>query len=173
MKQLLEILTLFGILALSFSCAAQTSAKIKESDACKNLTKVGSEKILGQPVKLVEATTETKDNLQILKCKYSAFAKDKASGSEINLFFMLEKSSDTKQAKQIYKKIWDSNKNHHGIEVLNGIGDEAYAHSDSPNFHFVMTRKGNFTIRLKVNKAVESTSLDELKAFAKRIVAEI
>ncbi|CAN5839105.1 hypothetical protein BH20ACI4_BH20ACI4_35110 [soil metagenome] len=74
------------------------------------------------------------------------------------------------QAKKIYEVIWQSNKNHEGIEILSGIGDEAYSHSDKSNFHFVMIKKGKFTIRLKVNKAVETTSIEELKGFEKKVI---
>jgi hypothetical protein len=174
MKQNLKISALLGILVLSLSCSAQTrSASVENLDNCQKMTQSEAEKILGQAARMVESKVETKDGSQILNCKYTALSKDEASGREISLYFRFEESSTSEQAKQIYQKIWQSNKNHQGIEVLNGLGDEAYFHSDSPNFHFILIRKGKFTVRLKVNKAVKTTSPDEVKAFAKKVAGEI
>lgn len=164
----------FVILLSMTSCVAQSkTAKDEKLSTCKSMTLAEAEKILGQSSKFVEANTEDKDGSHVLKCKYTAISPDKNTGREISLYFMLEESSNDEQAKQIYKDIWDSNKNHAGIELMNGVGDEAYSHSESPNFHFVLARKGKFTVRIKVNKAVENTSLAEVKNFAKKLIGQI
>lgn len=169
MNNLLRIFFLMlSIFALN--CNAQSSAK---TESCKKLSFAEAEKILGQKVKLVTNSWDSADGKTIFKCQYQAIEKDKTSGNDINLFFMIEQSSSENQAKEIYKAIWESNKNHAGIEVLDGIGDEAYAHSDKGSFHFFLVRKGNSTIRMKVNKAVETTSFEEVKAFAKRVSKQI
>lgn len=175
MKHKIRLVTLLVICISALACAAQSKNKTFGEDlkSCWILTHSAAEKILGQTVRLTENETEVKDNSHKLKCTYTAVSKDKASGRDINLYFMLEESLNEDQAKQIYKTIWESNKNHMGIEKLSGVGDEAYAHSDRSKFHWVMVRKGKFTVRFKVNKAVETTSFDELKAFAKRAAEQI
>lgn len=164
-------------LLITFAFVLSLNCQMKTTDenvkACKYLSFAEAEKILGRQVELVtNSWTFTKD-ITKSDCKYRAIENDKTSGQTINLFFMLEENSDETEAKQIYANIWDSNKNHQGIEILSGLGDEAYAHSDKSNFHFVFVRKGKFTIRMKVNKAVETTSLEELKAFAKKVIEQI
>ncbi len=170
-RNILLFLLIFSASVGSLNC--QTKVAGEKVKPCKFLSFAEAEKILGQPVELVtNSWTFTADKTRF-ECTYRAAKKVTASNREINLFFLLEETSTEEQAKQIYETIWNSNKNHLGIEVLSGTGDEAYAQSEKPNFHFVMARKGKFTIRLKVNKAVATTSFDELKAFAKKVLDEI
>jgi len=170
-QKILLPLLIISAFALSLNC--QTGATDEKTPPCKYISFADAEKILGSRVELVaNSWTFTKD-VSRFDCHYRVIAKDTASEQAINLFFILEESSTENFAEQIYADIWQSNKNRSGIETLSGIGDEAYAHSDKPNFHFVLARKGKFTVRLKVNKAVEMTSLEELKAFLKKIVEEI
>jgi hypothetical protein len=148
------------------SANCQTKAAVESVKSCKYLSLADAEEILGQKVELIENFRNSADGKLIFKCQYRTIEKDKSSGHDINLFFMLEESTTENQAKQIYQTIWNSNKNYKGIEVLKDTGDEAYSHSERPNFHFVMARKGKSTIRLKVNKAVETTSFEALKSFS-------
>jgi hypothetical protein len=169
-RQKLFLFLIFFASALSVHC--QTKSADEKVKPCKFLSFAEAEKILGQRVELVTNSWNFAADKTRFECTYRAL-EAKTGGREINLFFILEESPNIEQAKRIYAEIWQSNKNHAGIEVLSGTGDEAYAHSEKPNFHFVLARKGKFTIRLKVNKAVETTSLEELKAFAKKIFEEI
>jgi hypothetical protein len=161
------------ILLISMAFALPVDCQTKAIEPCKFLSSAEAEKILGQPVELTENVQSVSNGKTTFRCTYRRIENDKITGREVNLYFMLEESLNEEQAKQIYKEIWDGNKKHEGIKVLNGIGNEAYSHSDKPNFHFILARKGKFTVRMKVNKAVEGTSLDELKAFAKRVVEQI
>lgn len=170
-RNILLLVLIFSAFVLSFNCQTKTvDEKVK---ACKFLSFAEAEKILGQPVELVTNSWTFTADITRFDCVYRTAKNDAATGKAINLYFRLEESSTENAAKQIYAGIWQSNKNHRGIEILGGIGDEAYSHSDKPNFHFVMARKGKFTIRLKVNKAVETTSLAELQAFAKKVGEQI
>lgn len=153
--------------ALSFNC--QTTDE--KANPCKFLSFAEAEKILGTKVELVTNSWTFTADITRFDCTYRAV--EKVSGQEANLFFMLEESSNEAQAQKIYADIWNSNKNHKGTEILSGIGNEAYSHSDRANFHFVLVRKGKFTVRMKVNKAVETTSFEELKAFAKKVVEQV
>jgi len=163
-RNLLFLLLIFSASVLSLNC--QTKAADEKTKPCKYLSFAEAEKILGGRVELItNSWTFTADKTRF-DCTYHVTQKDKKSGREINLFFTLEEDSSEEGAKRVYADIWNSNKDHRGIESLSGIGDEAYAHSDKSNFHFVMARKGKFTIRMKVNKAPETTSLEELKIFA-------
>jgi len=147
----------------------QTNPADKKVKSCKSLTVTEAERILGGSVELVAVEESSSIDKKRLECTYRKVEKEKASTREAVLYFMSVESPTDKRAKQLYDEIWNSNKDHQGIEILSDIGDQAYAHSDKSNFHFVMVRKGKFTIRMKVNKAVETTSFDELKAFAKRV----
>lgn len=167
----LPIILLLSVSVLSVNC--QTKAADEKPKPCKYLSLEDAEKILGQKIELIENSWNSADGKTIFKCNYRAAAKDAASGQDVNLFFMLEESPSENQAKQIYQTLWNSNKNHEGIEILKDFGDEAHSHSDRPNFHFVLARKGTFTIRLKVNKAVETTSFEALKSFSKKILEQI
>lgn len=162
---------LFLASALSLNC--QTKPAAGKVNPCKFLSFAEAEKILGQRVQLITNSWDFADDKTRFDCTYRSVEKDKTSDRETSLFFTLEESADEAGAKQIYANIWNLNKSHAGIEILSGIGDEAYASGDESNFHFVMARKGKFTIRLKINNVVETTSFDELKAFAKKVISEI
>ena len=175
MRKKIRLFVLLIASIAAVNCAAQTKNRdlSGEPKTCSLLAVSDAEKILGQAVRLIENTVEVKDNIRQSKCAYTALFRDKASGSEINLYFMLEETPGEERARQIFETIRKSNEDHQGFENLNGVGDQAYAHSDKSHFHYVMAQKGKFTIRLKVNKAVETTSFDELKTFLKKAVERI
>lgn len=170
-SKILLLLFIFSASVLSASC--QTNSIDEKVKSCKYLSFAEAEKILGQKVESVKNSWNSADGKTVFKCHYRAIEKDKTSVEEVNLFLMLEESSSENEAKNIYKMIWESNKHHKRVEVLSGIGNEAYSQSNKPNFHFVMARKGKFIIRLKVNKAIETTSLQELKIFAMKLVEQM
>jgi hypothetical protein len=171
-RKFLLLLLIFSASALALNCQTKTMADEK-TPPCKYLSFADAEKILGRRVELVtNSWTFTKD-VNRFDCHYRVTGKDQASEQAINLFFIVEESSTESFAEQIYADIWQSNKNHKGVEILSGIGDEAYAHSDKPNFYFLMARKDKFTIRLKVNKAVETVSPEEMKAAARKIFEQL
>lgn len=169
-RKFLFFLLIFSASVLTVSCQTKSGGKIRE---CKYLSFAEAEKILGTRVALVSNSWTFRTDVNRFECSYRAIEKDAASGKDINLFFLLEESSTENQAKEAYEKIWRSNKHHQGIETLSGIGDEAYFHSDRQNFHFLMARKGNFSIRFKIAKAAETTLPEELKAFAKKVIGQI
>lgn len=88
------------------------------------------------------------------------------------LYFVLYKATSEDLAKQSFETVRTSNKKLGGFEEWPGVGDEAVVHSDAPNFHFVMVRKGVKTIRVKINPA-EGVSLDELKNVARSLAAKL
>lgn len=175
MKHKIKLIILLFVFISAVNCAAQNKVKdlSREPKNCSLLAESDAEKILGQAVRLIENTIEVNDDIRQSRCTYTALSRDKSSGSEINLYFMLEETPNQERARQIFETIRNSNEDHQGFENLNGVGEQAYAHSSKSHFHYVMAQKGKFAIRLKVNKAVETTSFDELKAFLKKAVKQI
>jgi hypothetical protein len=140
---------------------------------CKFLSSAEAEKILGQPVRLIENNSKVKDNIRTSDCVYRGISKDKVSGKDISLTFSLEQKEQNptiEEAHQVfettYKKI---NEPDIFVGNLSGIGDEAFLVSNPPSFHFMMVRKDEKIFRIKLNKAAEGTSLEELKIFMKKI----
>lgn len=177
-KNYYMIVGLLFAFALSINCQTNTSANNEQTSSdnrakpCKYLSFSDAERILGQPVQLITNSWTFKDAATRFDCKYTGLSKDKASGREINLFFALEEISEA-EVKQLFDKYRQSNESNGNVKDLTGTGDDAFSQSDEPNFHLVLVRKGKHLIRLKINKAVETTSLDELKNFAKRVAEQI
>lgn len=171
----------FVFLSLWFSgavyvtgCSENRAVFNEELMPCKILTQSDAEKILGQPVIQTEDKSEIENNIRKLKCRYIGVSKDPASGRDIGLSFSLEHQYPTaEQAHQVFESIKKENQRDAVLDDLSGVGDEAYVHSVKPNFHLIIARKGKTIIRLKVNKAVEATSLDELKIFAKKVAEQL
>lgn len=163
--------------ACSLNCQTNAVGKPASSDdktkPCKFLSFAEAAKILGQPVQLVTNSWTPASEGTRFDCTYAVVSKVTSGEREINLFFMLEEASSESRAKEIYEVIRKSNESHEGIEKLTEIGDEGFSQNDKPNFYLIMARKGKFTIRLKINRAAETTSFDELKAFAKKVAGQI
>lgn len=162
---------LFSILFLSADAGnAKTSVPTAyKSVACDFFTHDNAMKVLGgQSIGTDGGMTENAEG-RSWKCTFTP--KDGGESSP-RLFFMIMKSTSEEAAKSTFQIIRDSNKTHNGFEEWSGIADEAIVHSDAPNFHFVMVRKGLKTIRIKVNPA-SGVSLDSIKAAAASLVPKM
>jgi len=156
--------SIIGLLLLVYPFTIQDASLLTLKDA---------EKIFGEPGKVVENITETKDDVKVYKTAYRANEKDAKSGREINLYFMYEEYKYDSSAKRVYSDIKTSNQTHEGFQIWNGVGDEAYYHTDGTNFYFVLARKGTKMIRMKLNKVTEKSSEAEFKKISERIVTKL
>ena len=172
-RNILPIILILLASVLSLNC--QTKASGEKVKPCKYLSFEDAEKILNSKVELVTNSWDSINNKTVFNCIYQTAKKDETDDSEQRVLFLFEEFPNETEAKKVYREIWDSNKNHAGIEVLKNVGDEAYFHTDGENFSFVMARKGKYTIRFKVRrlKAIRTTSFDELKAVSKKIMEQI
>lgn len=110
-----------------------------------------AELIFGQPATLTDSSRSASALSDIYRCTYTAAAKD-SKGKEGNLYFMFQEFNNVDSAKQSYASIKMSNEVHKGFEVITDLGNEAYFHSDDENFYFLMVRKGNRELRIKLKE---------------------
>ena len=155
---------LIGLLLAVYPFATQDASLLTLKDA---------EKIFGEQGKQVENITESRDNVKVFKTAYRANEKDAKSGREINLYFMYEEYKFDSSAMRVYSEIKTSNQTHEGFQIWNGIGDEAYYHTDGANFYFVLARKGSKMIRMKLNRVTSKSSEAEFKKISERIVEKL
>ena len=85
---------------------------------------------------------------------------------------MMEEYPEATAAGKVYNSIMEANRPN-GINELQGLGDEAYFHSDNTNFLFILARKGNKMIRMKVNKITSNTSREAFDNTARKIIEAI
>jgi hypothetical protein len=149
-----------------------TEAKISQSESFINpgnlFTLSDAEKILGEQAHLKDSSSTIKGDTFTYLCAYCADAKDLKSGKTGCIYFLVEQYAQLSSAREKYSFIKTANEDH-GIKVLYDIGDEAYFHTDSQNFYFIMVRKGTIVFNMKVNKITSNTSLDEFNRIAKKI----
>jgi hypothetical protein len=139
-----------------------------------NLFKLSdAERILGETAHLKDSVLTVKSDTVSYKCSYIADSEDQKAGKTGAIYVMFEDYKELASAKKVYASIWTSNKNHQGIKVLEGVGDEAYFHSDGQNFYFILVRKGGKILRMKVNKITSKTSLDEFNQVARNITVSL
>ncbi len=129
-----------------------------------------AEKILGEKAHLKDSSLIKRDDVTIFQCSYSADAADEKAGKTGIIYFMVEHYTEIASARQVYTSIKKANEDHEGIKILEGVGDEAYFHSDNENFLFILARKGNKVLRIKVNKITSHTSVDEFNSIVGKIV---
>lgn len=117
-----------------------------------------AEQILGEPAILKDSSFTNINNEMKFHKAYRARAAGDSDKQAGNVYFMYEKFTSAHEAVESYQSIFKANADHEGITVLDDPGDESYFHSDGRNFYFILVRKGNKMIRLKVNKITNTTS---------------
>jgi hypothetical protein len=85
---------------------------------------------------------------------------------------MFTTSPTNELAASVFDSIRRSNEKSPGFELWNSVGDEALTHSDGKNFHLVIVRKGETTIRMKANP-VGGATLTGMKDVAAEIAAKL
>jgi len=137
------------------------------------LSRSDAEKILGQTARLTENSTISKGETLRYEFTYTGISRDPETGKKENLFCLLEKYKHTSSAQNVFATIIAQNQGNHKIERLKQTGDEAIFLSDHSNYHLVIVRKDNKIFRLKVNKVIRLTSVEELKKVAKDIALKL
>jgi len=131
-----------------------------------------AERILGEPAHLKDTSLTVRDDATEYQSAYTADAEDTKTHKTGTVYFMVEDFKETNTAGQVYTSIRKANQDN-GIEILEGLGDEAYFHSDNENFMMIMARKANKVIRLKVNKLTSHTSRDDFNIVSRNIIAKL
>jgi hypothetical protein len=127
-----------------------------------------AEDILGEPAYQSDSASNAQLAVSAYSCAYTAHATDAKSGRTVAVYGLFERYSSLAGARGRYTFIKEANE-HNGIRVLHDLGDEAYFHTDSSNFYFVMVRKGDRVFNLKVNKITTHTSLPAFNRVARKI----
>jgi hypothetical protein len=138
----------------------------------KLLTKADADHILGEPTHLTDSTYKTDEKGSSYLCGYKTNDPNKKDGKTGALYCLFEKYKNTAWAVERYTSVHQANKQH-GIEDIIGLGDEAYYHTDGQNFYFIMVREGKYVFNIKVNKITSTTSLNEFKKTARKIVTAL
>jgi hypothetical protein len=137
--------------------------------ASTQLTLPDAEKIMGEAAALTCNTFVQRDGTLQYKCDYTAISEDDRTGKTGKLYFMSEVYTAEDAAKNAYSEIYQANRRHEGVEIVQGLGDEAYYHSDGTNFYFFLVRKDKKMFRLKLNKVTSHSSVTNFKEVAKLI----
>jgi hypothetical protein len=141
--------------------------------AAKLLPLSDAEKIMGEPAKLTCNSFIKKIDTMEYTCDYTAVSQDQLTRKTGKLYFMYEIYGGVAAAQNAYAGIYQANRMHAGVEVVSGLGDEAYYHSDRRNFYFFLVRKNEKMIRLKLNKVTSHSSEVEFKRITKLVVDRI
>lgn len=136
-------------------------------------TRADAEKILGEPAHLTDSSFSAKKDTTEYKSAYTANARDQKTGQTGVIYFMIEQYAFVSSAERSYSAIKTANEKHEGIKILQGLGDEAYFHTDGKNFYFILVRKADKMFRMKVNKITSNTSVNWFNAVAKKITAAL
>jgi hypothetical protein len=171
----------FVAMSLLFACSHSSNTPdqpgIIETDsnaiASKLLTLAYAERIMGEPAALTGNTSATKVDTLEYRCDYTALARDLGTHKTGKLYFMYEVYANVTSAKNAYSSIYESNRAQQGVQVVPGLADEAYYHTDGKNFYFFLVRKGAKMFRMKLNKVTIHSSEIQFKEVAKQIAEAI
>jgi len=173
----------FAAISLTFACR-QASGPAEVNEPCviegdsvaiasKLLTLSDAEKIMGEPAELTCNTFVIKGDTSEYKCDYTALSQDTINRKTGKLYFMYEAYATVDAAKNAYVSIYQANRTHEGVEMVTGLGDEAYYHTDGTAFYFFLVRKGAKMFRMKLNKITSHSSETEFKNVAKHVADTI
>jgi hypothetical protein len=155
-------------------CGFLSQGQSRSSALQKSLFTISeAEKILKEKAFLADSSSKVKEGVYTYTCSYTSEAADTKTGKTGGIAYLFEQHPQTSSAAKTYSDIFRSNEKHEGVKVLQGIGDEAYFHSDGQNFYFIMARKGARMFRMKVNKITSKTSLDEFNRIAQEIAKKL
>ena len=141
--------------------------------ASKLLTLADAEKIMGEQAKLTGNTFIKKGDTLEYKCDYTALSQDAITSKIGRLYFMYEIYEGVAAAANAYADIYQANRGHEGVEVVSGLGNDAYYHSDQTGFYFFLVRKNEKMFRLKLNIITSHSSVTEFKEATRRIVDKL
>jgi hypothetical protein len=141
--------------------------------ASKQLPLSDAEKIMGEPASLTCNTFIQRTSTLEYKCTYTAHAEDAGTGKTGKLYFMSEVYNEEDAAKAAYSESYQANRKHEGVEIVPGLGDEAYYHSDGRNFYFFLVRTDKKMFRLKLNKITSHSSVTDFKEVARLITGRM
>lgn len=177
----LEILSLHLLVVASLFIDCKKSSN-EEAEPCttiepdniaiasRQLTLPDAEVIMGEPAALECNTFVQKTSTLQYTCAYTALSVDQSTGKTGKLYYMSEVYSEENAAKNAYAEIYEANRRHDGVEIVQGLGDEAYYHSDGENFYFFLVRKDEKMFRLKLNKVTSHSSVTNFKEVVRIIV---
>jgi|SRR5688572_25002438 len=162
------------ILFLGASCAHAGSPDLQDvqegARPAELLSQSDAESILGEPCRLADSLSQSGAGVHTYRCSFAAHsAQAERTG---NLYFLYERYDKPALAQKKYSATRSANEEN-GIIVLEDVGDEAYFHSDNENFCFIMVRKGNTVINMKVSKITPTMSLDDFHRVARKITAAL
>ena len=131
-----KIITYY-ILSFTSSFAVCQKAPTNVNEACviqtdtvavasKLLTLADAEKIMGEQAKLTCNTFINKGDTMEYKCDYTALLKDATTDKIGKLYFIYEIYDGVAAAANAYAAIYKANSRHEGVEVVSGLGNEAY-----------------------------------------------
>jgi hypothetical protein len=172
------ILSLIGFFATCEQARTNVNEKsLIQTDpvaiASKLLTLADAEKIMGEQAKLTGNTFIKKGDTLEYKCDYTALSQDAITSKIGRLYFMYEIYGGVAAAANAYAAIYQDNSGHEGVEVVSGLGNDAYYHSDQTGFYFFLVRKNEKMFRLKLNKITSHSSVMEFKEATRRIVDKL
>ncbi len=132
-----------------------------------------AERILGQAVRMSERSYTGSDSVNTSRCTYTTVSADPVTNQTGHLYWLAEQYRSPEAAHQVYAEILNNNDGMAGIDKLSDLGEEGWVQTDKTNFHFILFRKKNMVVRMKVNKITSFTSLDQLKKIAAGVAASI
>lgn len=139
----------------------------------KLFTLADAEQILGEQTHRTDSSVTSNDSATRYHLTFMANDTDAISGNLGAIYYMGEQYRRIGVAKEKYLSIKNANADHTGVETLPGVGDEAYFHSDGTNFLFIIARKGQFVLTMKLNKTTSKSSRTEFERVAREIVKKM
>lgn len=137
------------------------------------LSLADAERILGERAVLRDSASTIEGQATRYRCTYGAVDSNRDRKRRRVVYFLFEEYPNVTAAHEVYTRIKVANQDHEGIETLQGVGDEAYFHSDGTNFYYMMARKGWRGFRIKATKISSTTSYEEFNKIGRRIASEI
>lgn len=125
-----------------------------------------AEKIMGEAVRLNDSSSGYASGAYFYKCSYFGISTDSVTGRIGKLYYMYEEYDKESEAHNVYQGFKTANEKNSPLKDLS-FGDEGYYQGPPGPPPFILVRKGNKMLRLKVNKSTSHTSSEGFMDVAK------
>lgn len=159
-----------AIFFLVFGCARSNGKTDIPNDTSFRLSLSEAEKIMGEPLRLNDSSSGYSGGVYFYKSSY--FSNTTDTNKIGRFYYMYEEYDREADAHNVYQGFKIANEKNSPLTDLS-FGDEGYYQGPPGPPPFILVRKGNKMLRLKINRSTSNTSLDEFMTVSKKIVVSL
>ncbi|MEP7235067.1 MAG: hypothetical protein ABI778_07205 [Ignavibacteriota bacterium] len=125
---------------------------------------------MGEPLRLNDSSSGYDGGARYYKCSYFTLSTD--TNKVGRFYYMYEEYDKESDAHNVYQGFKIANEKNSPLKALS-FGDEGYYQGPPGPPPYILVRKGDKMLRLKINRSTSNTSLETFMAVAKTLTDQL